>query len=187
MNSRRFIGGLVSFGLVACALALAVVWLKHKVHFPHNTHVSVETQAPPDSLGPGDMRLYNKDSSIDVVLMGDRILTGLSAKTVAKVKTSMEDSLAGHSTGLGGMISGIVKSSVAGAMGTHAVFALADVKDIQYRDGRIHMTWNDGTDHDLFGDAKIKINDEKASNTFDEADAKRFVAAVRARKGLSAQ
>ncbi len=169
------------------AFALAFIWIKHKIHVPITSkHVRVETQAPPEALGPGDMRLYNEDSSVDIVLMGDRILAGLSAKTVAKVKTSMEDSHSGDSTGLGGMISGIVKSSVAGAIGTHAAFPLSDVKDIEYHDGRIRVTWNDGSDHDLFGDAKVRINDEKASNQFNEADAKRFIAAVRARKGLPA-
>jgi hypothetical protein len=179
MNFRRIIGGLISFALVICAIAFAFVWIKHRI--PNHEHVQVERTAPPDSLGPGDMRLYNADSSVDVVLMGDKILAGLSAKTVAKIKGSLNDSHS-DSTGLGGMISGIVKSSVAGAIGTHAVFPLSAIKDIQYDDGRIRVTWTDGGNHDLFG--STKVNNEKVSNSFNEADAKRFVAAVRERKGL---
>jgi hypothetical protein len=181
MNSRRLIGGLVSFGLVIFGFALLFEWVKHRVHMP-SQHVRVENQMPPDSLGPGDMRLYNADSSVDIVLMGDKILAGLSAKTVAQIKGSLNDSHT-DSTGLGGMISGIVKSSVAGAIGTHAVFPLAELKDIQYQDGRIHVTWADGGDRDLFNGTTV--NHQKVSNSFNEADAKRFVAAVRARKGLS--
>ena len=181
MNSRRVIGSLVSFGLVIFACALAIVWIKHRLRAPSSSHVRVETQMPPDSLGPGDLRLYNADSSVDVVLMGDKILAGLSAKTVAKIKGSLNDSHS-DSSGFGGMISSIVKSSVAGAIGTHAVFPLSEIKDIQYDDGRIRVTWTDGGNHDLFGNTKV--DKQKVSNTFNEADAKRFVAAVRERKGL---
>jgi hypothetical protein len=184
MNSRRFVGGLLSFGLVIFAFALAFIWIKNRIHVPTmGKHVRVESQMPPETLGPGDMRLYNSDSTVDIVLMGDNILAGLSAKTVAKVKGSLDDSKR-DSTGFGGMISSIVRSSVAGAIGTHAVFPLAEVKDIQYQDGRIRVTWTDGGNHDLFGDAKVKVDKEDVSHSFNEADAKRFVAAVRARKGL---
>jgi hypothetical protein len=184
MNSRRIVGGLIRFGLVIFTIGLVFVWIKHRI--PSHNHVRVETQAPPDSLGPGDMRLYNTDSSVDVVLMGDKILAGLSAKTVAKVKGSINESRSGDTSGFGGMISQIVKTSVAGAIGTHAVFPLADIRDLHYQDGRIRVQWTDGTDHDLFGGGKFKVNDNKVSDTFNEADAKRFVEAVRARKGLPA-
>lgn len=174
----------MSFGLVIFAFALAFVWIKHRIHVPTvGKHVRVETQMPPDTLGPGDVRLYNNDSTVDIVLLGDNILAGLSAKTVAKVKGSLEDSK-GDTTGFGGMISSIVRSSVAGAIGTHAVFPLSEVKDIQYDGGRIRVTWMDGGNHDLFGDAKVKVDKGEVSHSFNEADAKRFVAAVRARKGL---
>lgn len=180
MNSRRFVGGLMSFGLVIFGFALLFVWIKHRIHVP-GRHVRVETLVPPDSLGPGDVRLFNADSSVDVVLMGDKILAGLSAKTVAQVKSSLNHAHS-DSTGLAGMISGIVKSSVAGAIGTHAVFPLAEIKDIQYENGRLRVTWTDGGDHDLFN--STRVNSRKVSDSFNEADAKRFVAAVRARKGL---
>ncbi len=172
----------MSFGLVLFGFALVFVWIKRRIHMP-SQHVRVETQVPPDSLGPGDMRLYNADSSVDIVLMGDRILAGLSAKTVAEIKRSLNDSHS-DSTGLGGMISGIVKSSVAGAIGTHAVFPLAEIKDMQYQDGHIRVTWTDGGDRDLFN--STEVNHRKVSNSFNDADAKRFVAAVRERKGLPA-
>ena len=180
MNSRRVIGGLVRFGLVILAIVLVYGWVRRRVS-AHN-HVRVEAQAPPDSLGPGDMRLYNADSSVDVVLMGDRILAGLSAKTIAKIKGGLDQSRSGDTSGIGGMISQIVKSSVAGAIGTHAVFPLADIKDIQLDGGHIRVEWTDGGKRDLF--SGTKVNDRKVSDSFNEADAKAFVNAVRARKGL---
>lgn len=183
MNSRRVIGGLIRFGLVILTIVLVFAWGKHKFG-NRDRHVRVETQAPPDSLGPGDMRLYNADSSVDVVLIGDKIMAGLSAKTVSKVKGELETSRLKDTSGLGGMIGQIVKTSVAGAIGTHAVYPLSDIKDIQYADGRIHVQWTDGTDRDLFHNTSV--NKEKVSDTFNEADAKRFVEAVRVRKGLPA-
>ena len=182
MNSRRVIGGLVRFGLVILTCVLVFAWIKRKI--PSHNHVRVETQAPPDSLGAGDMRLYNADSTVDVVLVGDKIMAGLSAKTVSKVKGELEQSRSKDTSGLGGMIGQIVKTSVAGAIGTHAVFPLSEIKDIEYVDGRIRVQWNDGSNKDLFNGTTV--NKEKVSNTFNEADAKRFVAAVRERKGLPA-
>lgn len=181
MNSRRVIGGLIRFGLVLLSIALIAVWIKHRV--PRHEHVSIETHAPPDSLGPGDLRIYNADSSVDLVLQGDRILAGLSAKTVAKVKGSIAESRAGDTSGLGGMISSIVKTSVAEAIGTHAVFKLSDIKDISADGGRVRVTWTDGADHDLFGGTKMNGHE---TSTFSPEDARRFVDAVRARKGLPA-
>ncbi|HEY2164985.1 MAG TPA: hypothetical protein VGH04_13390 [Gemmatimonadaceae bacterium] len=182
MNSRRVVGGLIRFGLVILACWLVIAWVRRKVS-SHN-HVRVEAQAPPDSLGPGDMRIYNADSSVDVVLMGNKILAGLSSKTVAKIKSGLDESRSGDTSGFGGMVSQIVKSSVAGAIGTHAVFPLADIKDIHYADGKIKVQWSDGSDRELF--SGTSVNHQKVSDSFNETDAKRFVDAVRARKGLPA-
>lgn len=183
MESRRVVGSLIRFGLVILTFVLLFTWVKRKVT-SHTEHVRVDAEAPPDSLAPGDVRLYNKDSTVDVVLMGDKILAGLSAKTVSKVKGELEQSKAGDTSGLGGMIGQIVKTSVAGAIGTHAVFPLSDIKDIHYVDGRIRVQWADGGNRELFNGTTV--NHKKVSNSFDDADAKRFVDAVRARKGLPA-
>src|SRR5215475_4500715 len=98
MNSRRVIGNLIAFGLVCLTLVLLVNWVKRKVANTHS-HVRVEAQAPPDSLGPDDMRVYNADSSVDVVLRGDKIYAGLSPKTVAKIKSGIDESRSGDTSG----------------------------------------------------------------------------------------
>ena len=182
MNSRRVIGGLIRVGLVFLAIWLVVGWVRRRVS--NHNHVRVEAQAPPESLGPGDMRVYNADSSVDVVLMGDTILAGLSPKTIAKIKSGLDESRSGDTSGLGGMISQIVKSSVAGAIGTHAVFPLSDIQDIRYDNGKIRVKWTDGGNRELFNGTSV--NHQKVSDSFNEAEAKRFIDAVRARKGLPA-
>ncbi len=140
----------------------------------------VQTEAPPpDSLGAGDVRIYNSDSSVDVILKGDKILAGLSPKTVARVRAEMDTGPTTDS-GIGGGIASIVKKTVAGAIGTHAAFPLADIRDVRFDRGRLIFEWANGGEHHLFGDTKVNGNRE--GNSFRPEDATRFIDAVHARK-----
>ena len=178
--SRRWIASLIRAGLVLLAIVLVGSYVAHRM--PNRRHVRVQTEVPPpESLGPGDLRIYNADSSVDLILVGDKILAGLSPKTVAKVKAELETSAERDTSGLGGSISQIVKKSVAGAIGTHAVFALSDIRDIRYEGDQIVFEWKDGGNHQLFG--STKVNGSKVSNTFRADDARRFIDAVHARMG----
>lgn len=179
-SSRRWIAALIRTGLVVLAIVLVSGYFVR--HMPGRRHVRVQTEVPPpDSLGPGDLRIYNADSSVDLILVGDKILAGLSPKTVAKVKSELETSASTDTQGIGGSISQIVKKSVAGAIGTHAVFPLSDIRDIRYERDQIVFDWKDGGKHQLFG--STKVNGEKVSNTFRPEDAQRFIDAVHARMG----
>lgn len=182
MSSRRFIAGLFRFALVILAIVFISGYFRHRG--PKTSHVRVQTEPPPptESLGPGDIRIFDTDSAVDLTLVGDKILAGLSPKTVAQVKNEIDKSADGDTTGLGGSISQIVKRSVAGAIGTHAVFPLSDIRDIRYENGQIVFDWVDGGKHELFGNSKV--NGSKASKSFRREDAMQFVQAVRARKGL---
>jgi hypothetical protein len=179
--SRRFIAGLIRLGLVVVAIAMIGSYVARRAG--GRPHVRVAREVPtPGSLGPGDMRIYSADSSIDLILVGNNILTGLSPKMVAQVKGSLDSSAASDTVGIGGNISKIVKQSVAGAIGTHASFPLSDMRDIRYEDGTIVVDWRNGRHHDLFGNTRK--NGRKVSNTFRGDDAERFVDAARARMGL---
>ncbi|HEX8941583.1 MAG TPA: hypothetical protein VF785_00515 [Gemmatimonadaceae bacterium] len=179
-SSRRWIAALIRTALVVLAIVLVSGYFAR--HWSGRRHVRVQTEVPPpDSLGPGDLRIYNADSSVDLILVGDKILAGLSPKTVAKVKGELETSASHDTGGLGGSISQIVKKSVAGAIGTHAVFPLSDIRDIRYDRNQIVFDWKDGGKHQLFG--STKVNGEKVSNTFRPEDAQRFIDAVHARMG----
>ena len=103
MTGRRFVGGLIRVFLVGLAIAIGFRWFHRRA--PSRTHVRLESEAPPpDSLGPGDARLYNADSTADVILKGDKIMVGLSPKTVARVRTEMDKSREKDTSGLGGSI-----------------------------------------------------------------------------------
>jgi hypothetical protein len=175
------IAALVRTGLVVLALVLISGYVVR--HMSGRSHrVRVETEMPPpNALGPGDLRIYSADSSVDLMLVGDKILAGLSPKTVAEVKTKLETSAARDTSGLGGSIAQIVKKSVAGAIGTHAAFPLSDIRDVRYDGDQIVVEWKDGKTHNLFGGTSV--TDRKVSNSFRPEDAKRFIDAVHERMG----
>jgi hypothetical protein len=182
-TSRRFVAGLIRLALVIVAIAWIGSYFARRVGGRQHVRVS-RTVPTPEALAPGDMRIYSADSAIDLVLSGNNILAGLSPKTIAKVKGSLDSSAARDTTGVGGSISQIVKRSVAGAIGTHASFSLSDMRDIRYEGGRIVVDWKDGRTRDLFGNTKV--NGSNTSDSFRSEDAERFVEAVRARMGLPA-
>jgi hypothetical protein len=166
-------------------LALAVVglWIVRRVG--HRDHpVRIERTAPAvDALAPGDMRIYSRDSALDVVLVGDRILAGLSPQTIAKVRAKIDASKAGDSSGIGGMIASTVKSAVSQNIGVHVEHRLADLRDVVYRDGHLYIVFTDGTETEMLGNAKISSDGDTHQGVLvNEADAQRFIAAVHARK-----
>ena len=177
-TSRRMVGGLIRLALVVLAIAFVGRHFMRRASGP--SHVRVRTDAAVlDSLSPGDLRIYNVDSTVDMVLKGDEILAGLSPKMIAKIQTELDTSASHDTSGIGASISQIVKKSVAGAIGTHAAFPLSDIRDIRYEGDQIVFEWKDGGKHQVFGGTKV--NGGRVSNSFRREDAERFVEAVRAR------
>lgn len=170
----------------AIQLLLAVAVVAYLVHWAHgrftratgNIHVSGLVTLP-DTLGPGDLRIYNADSTLDIVLIGDKIAAGLSPKMIAKVQRDMDSSKTSDS-GLGGSIAKLVTSTVASKIGMHAEFPLKDVKDVRYEGGHLVFDWKTGTNHTLF--RGTNVNGKQADDTFSEAEAQQFIAAVHARQ-----
>ncbi len=179
VDSRKWQGRAIQLALVIVTVALAVHWVRGRFGSANRSlHVSGLTTLP-DTLGPGDLRIYNSDSTVDLVLIGDKLAAGLSPKMVAKIRHDMDTSRASD-TGLGGSIASIVKGSVAGAIGSHAEFPLKDLNDLRYENGHIVFDWKSGGHHVLF--QGTRVNGEKESDTFAEADAQAFIAAVHARQ-----
>jgi len=176
--SRRLIAGLIRFGLVILAIVLVAGYFKRRL--PKHRDLHVATAPEPDSLGPGDLRIYNTDSTIDLVLKGDKILTGLSLKMVEQIKAKLDTSASKDSSGIGASISSMVKRSVAGAIGTHAAFPLTEIRDLRYANGQVTFDWTDGRERPIF--ENTNINGTKVSKSFREEDVQRLIAAVRARK-----
>lgn len=180
VSSRRVVAGLIRFGLVLLAIVFVSGYFIHK-RAPSIRHpMRMQTEVPPPTaLAPGDMRIFNRDSSVDLILAGNNILAGLSPKTIAKVKDAVNEKTAGETTGFGGSIAQIVKSSVASAIGTHASFPISEISDIRYEHNTIVFDWKNGDKHELF--SNTKVDGEKVSRTFAREDAERFIEAVKER------
>ena len=180
VSSRRVVAGLIRFGLVILAIVFVSGYFIHKMPTRSKHTMRVQTEVPPpNALAPGDMRIYNRDSSVDLILAGNNILAGLSPKTIAKVKDEVNAKTAGETTGFGGSIAQIVKSSVASAIGTHASFPVNEIRDIRYENNTIVFEWKNGDKHELF--SSTTVQGEKVSHTFRQEDAEQFIAAVKDR------
>jgi hypothetical protein len=177
---RRWIGRAVRAGLVVVAIGMVGLWLARRV--PRAPDIRIQSEAPTAaSLAPGDAQIFSRDSAVNLVLKGDNVLAGLSPKTIARVREEMERSARDVDTSsIGGSIAQFVKQTVADKIGTHVVYPIADMRDIRYDDGEIVIVKNNGSESRLF--SGVKMNNEPLSKAFDEADARRFVELVKARK-----
>lgn len=130
-------------------------------------------------LGPGDVMITNRDSSVDLALVGQKIVVRLSDKTMEKVRRETDTS-AVKDSGFGGSIERLVKRTVQSTLGQQFDYSLSDVRDARYENGAIVLDVN-GKEPRLL--ANTKVGGEKVMESFRPEDAQRFVAAVNARKG----
>jgi len=130
-------------------------------------------------LGPGDILIANTDSSIELGLYGDSIVTGFGTKVLNEIREKT-DTGAVSGDGLAASIEKMVKNTVADAMGHQIKYAVADVQDVRFEDGKLLFFWKDGSRMRLF--ENTKQNKKPVSETFKPDDAQRFVAAFKARK-----
>lgn len=181
LRTRRRVGGLIRLGLIAATFVFIGAWFWRRAPRPPE-HVAIQRAAPPaTALSPGDLQIVSTDGSIDLILQGDKIMGGLSPAMVQKVKDKMAKDRAKDSSGLGGMIGGIVKSAVAEAIGAHVTYPLSEVQELRFDDGKLVIRTRSGGDKEhSFGD--IKVDDRKEPARFSKEDGDRFVAAVQARK-----
>jgi hypothetical protein len=131
-------------------------------------------------LGPGDVLITNSDSSVELGIIGDSIVTGLSSKVMDQVRDKTDTTKPNASDGIGASIEKFVKSTVASALGTQIKYAVADVRDARYSNGKIELFWKDGSQMRLF--ENTKQNGKPMSETFRADEAARFVAAFQSKK-----
>jgi hypothetical protein len=134
-------------------------------------------------LGPGDVRVMNSDSSIEIAVVGDSIVTGFGPRVRAEVEKNT-DSASVSGSGFGASIEKMVKGAVATALNHEIKYSIADVQDVRLEDGKLQFYGKDGS--------RMKIlegghsNNRPISETFTAAEAQRFIAAFHARKSKGA-
>ncbi len=134
---------------------------------------------PGDSLAEGDVRIVTTNGGIDLALIGDSISTGLSPQALRTVRTET-DTTAVSGTGFGAQIEKMVKGTVQGAVGKRIGFPISEVREVRYDGEKLVFAWA-GEPRKLFDNTKIDGKPLLAS--FAPEDARRFAAAVNARKG----
>ena len=178
---------LVPVTILASLLAIAACGRKDNPYPNPNPSVSANPGQDPgkvgkrDSLvlGPGDVMITNRDSSVDMALVGQKIVVRLSDKTMEKVRRET-DTMGVKDSGFGGSIERMVKRTVASTLGQQFDYSLSDVKDARYENGTIVLDVN-GKEPRLL--ANTKVGGQKLMESFRPEDAQKFVAAVNARKG----
>ena len=131
------------------------------------------------ALGPGDVKIVNEDSSVEMAVVGQQIVVRLSDKTMDKVRQETDTTHA--DSGFGGSIEKMVKRTVQSALGQQMTYPLSQVRDAKYEDGKIVLE-GDGKQPGLL--ANSNFNGRKLLESFRADDAKRFVDAVNKKKGL---
>jgi len=145
-------------------------------------HIGAAT-ADTAPLREGDVRIVTNENSVDLLLRGDSISSGLSPSALAKARHST-DTAEVKGSGFGSFIEKTVKSSVQGALGTRVGFGLSDINGARYENGRIDFDWV-GSKKSIFD--HTKVNNRPLLESFSPTDAQTLVNAVNARKGAVAR
>jgi hypothetical protein len=138
--------------------------------------VSFSARDSSRELGPGDMIITDRDSTLDLLLIGDHVATRFSAKTMNKIKQET-DTAGEKGSGFGASISKMVKSTVQSQLSKEVRYPVSDIREARYEDDRLVIELKNGKR--LFQDTKV--NNRRFDEAFAPDDAKRFADAVNAR------
>ena len=158
---------------IAAVLAASLLLTSCSRHRDDDERSSLSQAGAP----AGDVRIQTTSGELDMALIGDTISAGLTPDALAKVRRET-DTAHVSSSGIGGSIERMVKSTVQSAVSNRVAFPVSAVKDVRYRDGAIEFEWNERPTR-LF--EQTKVNGKPFLASFAPQDAERFVEAVRAR------
>ena len=177
---RRLTYRLVQLALIGLSVGIVVAFFTVRRSAPRRgPDVTFRTDAPSvTELGAGDARLFNIDTTVELVLRGDKMLAGLSPKTVAKVRAEIDKSTSNTPDGIGGIIAQTVKEQVADKIDIHAEYDVRDIEAMWLEDYHIVVQWKSGKKEALFGSVKT----DGKGNRFDVAEAERFIELVNERR-----
>ncbi len=164
---------------VAIAIPLLVAGCRHKdsnTTIAGASFVARDTTTP---LGPGDIRIANSDSSVELALIGDSLVTGFGPRVLREINEKTDTSKV-DGNGLAAGIEKLVKGTVANAMSHELKFSLRDISDVKYDGDRLLFYGKDGKQMKLF--ENTEVDHKKVSQTYSANDARRFVAAFKAKK-----
>jgi hypothetical protein len=178
---RRMKYRLVQLALVMLSVGIVMAFWGAKRETRRDPDLKISVEAPAASdLAPGDIQIFNVDSTVDLVLRGPSIYAGLSPQTVEKIRARLREPSAGDPEGLGSIIATAVKEQVADKIEAHVRYDVRDIEDIRYDNERLVIESKSGKQQRLF--ETIKSDGKGDANRFRPEDAHRFIELVKARQ-----
>jgi len=183
---RRLTYRLVQLVLVMASVGIVVAFVasKRSERTDRGPDVRIRTDAPVVALlAAGDAQLFNVDTTVELVLRGDKMLAGLSPKVVEKVRSEIRNAGPKDQSGIGAAIANAVKDQVADKIDIHVEYDIRDIEDMRYEDGQIVVEWKSGKEQELFGSVQRNSSGRRGdANKFHRDEAERFIELVKARQ-----
>lgn len=150
----------------------------------------VELPAPPSSAAPvlsnvrpGEIRILTTNRAAFMSLRDDRLVAGMSDSLLRHIRGEMDRELAqSDANGVGAAIGKAVVGKVSKLLGSEIEVPVRDIRDIRYERNRIVIAYRNGKPDGILNLETIKTDDDRTLlEQFSEDDARRLVAAVKAR------
>jgi hypothetical protein len=128
-------------------------------------------------LAANDVRIVSTDRQLELALVGERVLMRMSDEALRRVRQELDTNSVTQS-GAGAWIERKVKSTVQRALDKQLVIPVASIEDVRFENDEIRIFMRGDRSPVAFpGAVEGKV---MAKSTFDEADAQKFVTAVKA-------
>jgi hypothetical protein len=130
-------------------------------------------------LGTGDLLITTADSTMQLGLVGDTVLMQFGEKLRQKLRAGLDTTHPRSSNRFVAAIERMVMRKVSSALGRRLVRPLAEIDSVTLDGNLIRFSYRDRRG---FSFEDMKNDDRSVLESFRPADARQFVAAVRARK-----
>jgi len=150
-------------------------------HVVREVHVAASARTAELAHVPEEVRILTRNGAAFMSLRGDQVVAGLSDSLREVVAMEMKREMPKDGSGLGGMISGAVRSGIEKLLDKEIAVPVSEIRDIDYRGNRIVIVYKDPKHKRLLDFDTIKPDDEALLEQFNEEDARRLVEAVRVR------
>lgn len=156
----------------------------------HGTRVSVSTGSDDDSpgrIGPRrhlrDARaaIATRDGKVALLLTRDAVAMQLTDRGLRDIGRDMDEDTHEEDGFLAGIVQAAVRSSVTTMLKRSVEVPVSEIRDVDYRGGRLVFTGEDGErvfDH-------VTVNDTDVMDSFSDADARAFVREFRRLKAAT--
>ncbi len=125
-------------------------------------------------LGPDMYAIHSRDGGVKMGLTPEFVYFALSDSVVQAARAQVDSSTDAEDAP--GFIGGLVQKTVGKALRFRARYAVADVQDIRWEDGKMRFVF---TDPDRRLDDSFSVDDQPATEAFSQADVEGFAEVFR--------